>query len=403
MSFAAVVIAAISAFAQLSLDAAQQFAVSNNVDVQTALATVRQKDAMLRVARAGGFPHLSADYSLSPQASANNRYTVEAHYWNLGINVSINDILAASPATQSAAGELLAAQREADAAVLRARVNATDLYFTALQAIATERMRRADLLGAQRDRSAASLRYRTGEAPNLDLVRADVSLAQAQAAFVRAQADRVDAVAALAAATGVSPDELASLGGSVVIPAPELDPLQATRRALAARPELVALLATIEARRADVAAARQSALPTATVSAGYQRGVDSELGVQGPAVAAHVDLPIASASAARTESAQSQVDIARAQLIDERRLIALEVANAVRDARARASASEAAVEARDEAARALAAVEIGYREGASSSLDVADARRTFQQAELDALVASYQQAQALATLEVIVP
>ncbi|MBV9333328.1 MAG: hypothetical protein JO146_04925, partial [Candidatus Eremiobacteraeota bacterium] len=48
-------------------------------------------------------------------------------------------------------------------------------------------------------------------------------------------------------------------------------------------------------------------------------------------------------------------------------------------------------------------VEIGYREGASSSLDVADARRTYAQASADALVAEYQHALAVAIVEVIVP
>jgi outer membrane protein TolC len=51
----------------------------------------------------------------------------------------------------------------------------------------------------------------------------------------------------------------------------------------------------------------------------------------------------------------------------------------------------------------LSAVELGYREGASTSLDIADARRTYQQATVDALVAEYQRALAFAVLQVIVP
>lgn len=403
MIFEAIVLAVIPAFAQLSLADAQSSVVANSVDVQTAMATVRQKDAALQVARTGGIPHLFGDYTLSPQASANNTYTVEQHLITVGADVSINDLLAVSPQTQAAAADLIAAQRDADGATLRARETATKLYFTALQTIAVQLQRQNDLNGARRDRSAAGLRYRSGEAPQIDVVRADVSVAQAQAALVRAQADRADAAEALASAAAIAPESLATVGGSVPALAFSLDEARATQRALAMRPELASLLATIDARRADVTAARQSGFPTTTVSGGYARGVDSELPVQGPSVTAHVDLPIASGSGARTSSAQAQVEIAHAQLVDERRTIALEVSSAVRDARAQAAALRAAMAAREEAARALAAVQTGYREGASSSLDVADARRTYEQAAIDALVAQYQQAQALATLEVIVP
>ncbi|MBV8723022.1 MAG: hypothetical protein JO277_12785, partial [Candidatus Eremiobacteraeota bacterium] len=45
------VLAAIPAFAQLSLADAQARTVANDVDVQTAIAAVRQKDAALALAR----------------------------------------------------------------------------------------------------------------------------------------------------------------------------------------------------------------------------------------------------------------------------------------------------------------------------------------------------------------
>jgi outer membrane protein TolC len=95
--------------------------------------------------------------------------------------------------------------------------------------------------------------------------------------------------------------------------------------------------------------------------------------------------------------------VARAQLAQERRTLALEIAIAIRDARAADAAVLAAQRGRDEALRALNAVEIGYREGASSSLDIAIARRTYDQASVDALNAEYRRALAYAVLEVIVP
>jgi outer membrane protein TolC len=404
MIVAGIILAAIPAFAQLSLADAQQRAVANNVDVQVAVATVRQREAALALARVGGIPHLTGDYFLGPQAGPFNVSTVAQHYLAVGAGMSINDLLAASSATRAAAGDLLAAQRNADAAILQARESAAKLYFAALQALAVERIRADAVSGAQRDRAAAELRARAGESPNLDVVRADVTLEQARADLVRAQADRADAVDALASATGLDPAALGALTASTSrVGTVVLDQRNAVARALATRPELAALLATIDARTADVLGAKQSRVPTATLDGGYQKGVDSGIPVQGATVTAHVEVPLAATSGSRISAAQAQVEVARAQLVDERRTISLDVAGAVRDARADDFAAQAADQARDEASRALAAVELGYREGASSSLEVAEARRTYEEAALNALVAEYQQALAIAIVEVIVP
>jgi outer membrane protein TolC len=403
MILGGILLAAIPAFAALSLADAQQRVATNSVDVQTALATVRQRDAALHVAQITGVPHLVGDYSVSPQANAANTGTVEQHFVSVGVGVSINDLFANSPAVRGAAGELLAAQRNADAAMLAARQNAAKLYFAALQAVAIERARGDAVRGAQLDRNAADLRARSGESPQLDVIRADVTLLQARADLVRAQADRADAIDALASASRVSPAQLATMTASPAPPLKFPDEDRAVERALALRPEVAALLATIDARNAGVAAARRTALPTATIQGGYQRGVDTGIPVNGPQVAAHLDLPLSSPSGAQAASAQALVDAARAQLTEERRTLTLDVTSAIRDARADDAAAAAAERGSAEALRALNAVEIGYREGASSSLDVAEARRTYDQAAVDALVAEYRRALAYAILEVIVP
>ncbi|MEO6835266.1 MAG: TolC family protein, partial [Candidatus Tumulicola sp.] len=346
------------------------------------------------------------DYSLSPQAAPAGPATVEQHFITVGAGISINDILANSATTRVAAADLLAAQRDADSATLQARARGIDRYFTALQAIAIEQVRAQAVRGAQRGRSAAEIRARTGEAPRLDVLRADVSLSQAQADFARAQADRANAVDALASAANVEPSTLARLGSQRqggVEPRAPLDERSAVARALASRPELAALLASLDARKTGVSLARQTAWPSLTVGGGYQRGVDTAVPVHGPQAAVHLDVPLAPGTNERVAIAQAQADAAQTQLIEERRTIALDVAAAVRTARAAQAAQSAARHARDAAQRALAAVELGYREGASSSLDVAEARRSYVQASVDALIAEYQRAQALALLEAMVP
>jgi outer membrane protein TolC len=401
--FAAVVLAVLPGFTNLSLSDAEARVVSTSAGVATARAAVVERDAELRLARSGGVPHLTGDYTLAPQAPQNGDIPIEQHVFAVGAGISINDLLSAPAATQSAAAELVAAQRDADAAVLSARSQTVKLYFAALKSIAVESVRAEALSGALRDRNAAQLRERNGDAPALDVVRADVTVAQARADLARAQADRGDAVDALASAANVPVSVLAVSPGAFAASYAAPDPTRSVERALAVRPEIASLLASIDARSADVAAARQSGFPAITANGGYQAGVDSGIPVRGPAAAVHVDVPLSSGRNDRVGVAQARVELVRAQLYEQRRTIALDVASAVRDARAATAAAAAADRAGAEAARALAAVELGYREGASSSLDVSEGRRLAVQSSVDALVARYDEAQAFALLEVLVP
>ncbi len=395
--------AAMAVFTQLSLPDAISRAVSNSAAVQSAVATVREREAQLSLARGAAVPHLSGDYSLAPQAGPLDAGTVEQHFITVGAGISLSDLLASASAVHAAAGDLLAAQRSASATELATKENAVRLYFAALQAIAIEGIRQGALQGALRDRAAADIRNRNGESPQLDVLRAGVTLSQARADLARAQADRADAVEVLASATASDSRTLAALS-EAPFPQPQSPhEQQAVTRALAMRPELSSLVASLQARNADLAGARRSGVPTATIEGGYQTGVDTGIPVHGAAVAAHFEVPLSSGTHARAAAAQAQVNATYAQLMEERRTIALEVASAVRDARALDAASQAAQQAQEEASKALAAIEVGYREGASSSLDVAVARRTYEDARVQALVATYDSARSQAMLEIVVP
>lgn len=396
------VAAAVPAFAHLTLADAISKTIANDAAVAQAQATVRERQAELRLARLGGIPHFNADYSLSPQAAPTGSATVEQHFIAVGAGVALADVLAASPAIRQAAAELVSAQRAEDASVLQARTSAIGLFFSALRTAAVATVRRDAVRGAQRELTAARMRAGVGEAPHLDIVRADVTLAQAQADLAQADADRDDALDALASAANLPAGAL-TLGGRLAPPPAPPDRQRAVERALAARPELAALSAAIAARVDGVELARRAGWPAVTVSGGFQSGVDTAVPVHGPEAAVHLDLPLAGGNGDRIDAAQAQADAVRAQLAEQQRAIALSVSSAIRDALAAAAAQTAAERARDEAGRALAAVELGYREGASSSLDVDLARRTYVQTSVDALVAEYRRAQTAALVEVLVP
>jgi outer membrane protein TolC len=109
--------------------------------------------------------------------------------------------------------------------------------------------------------------------------------------------------------------------------------------------------------------------------------------------------PVSRAAANRADAERARLAQAQARALSIRKQISVEVGNAARTYAETARAREIATRARVAAQQELAATQTGYRSGASSSLDVADARRTYVQAALDELTATYARAQAAAALE----
>jgi outer membrane protein TolC len=394
---------ALPVFARLSPRDAQTRAVAYDSTVRSAMATEREREAALQSARVAAVPHVIGDYTLSPQAGPNDVATVEQRLFTFGAGIDVTELLSAPSNIRVAASDLLASQRDVESAELSARRGALKLYFDALRSVAIEGLQVRSVSDAARDLAVARLRSRVGDAPQLDVARAGVALAQAQAASYRAQANRASAIDALANATRVPTTSLRVLAEPAdgAQPTPSIE--RAVARALADRPELDSLLRGAQGRDAAVSVARYSSYPTATLQAGYATGVDTGMHVGGPQVAAHLDIPVASSTSAEIAAARARADAAYAALDTERRQIALDVTTAVRDALADDLASVAADRAREQAAQVLAGVELGYREGVSSGVDVADARRTYVQASVDALTARYERAAAHWYVEVVAP
>lgn len=400
---AAAVLLALPVFARLSPRDAQARAVAYDSSVRAAIATEREREAALQSARVAAMPHVIGDYTLSPQAGPNDVATVEQRIFTVGAGIDVTELLSAPSNIRVAAADLLASQRDVESAELTAKRGTLKLYFDALQSMAIEELQARSVADAARDLTVARVRTRAGDAPQLDVMRAAVALAQAKAASYRAQADRANAVDAIANATRVPATALTALSESndEAQPTPSIE--RAVARALADRPELDSLLRAAQARDAAVSVARYSSYPTATLQAGYATGVDTGIHVGGPQVAAHLDIPVTSSASAEVAAARARAEAAYVAMDAERRQIVLDVTASVRVASADDLATVAADRARTQAAQVMAGVELGYREGASSSVDVTDARRTYVQASVDALTALYQQAAAHWYVEVLAP
>jgi outer membrane protein TolC len=150
--------------------------------------------------------------------------------------------------------------------------------------------------------------------------------------------------------------------------------------ALVRRPEIAAARADVRAEEAALRAAHRGVLPALTVQAGYTTGVDTGINVSGPSANVTLNVPLSNAASGRARAEAARLAQAQARAAAASQTVTVEVSTAYESLRAQREAVAASASARSEAQAEVRAAQAGYREGASSSLDLADARRTYAQA-----------------------
>jgi len=373
------------AFARLTIADAESAALTTSPDVAGALARLAQSQAALAAARAAVAPSLTATYVQTPQGNPPGP-NITSRQLTTGLQVSLADLFAYGATVREAAE----------------RVKVVGLYFDALKARAVAAARRDALDSARAQREAARARASAGDAPQLDVIRADVALARAEADLEAATAADLNATEALAVETNVPVAALdATEAADLPAVAPALlDPDAAVALARTARPEIASARRTADAAAAAVRGARAAALPPITVTGGYLVGTDSGVPVNAPAVNAQITLPLSNAGGQRVSLAQARALEAQSKARSVERQIALDVAASSRTLGAAQRAAAADTRARQSAETELHAVELGYRSGASSSLEVTSARSTYAQTVVDELSALYDLEKARATLKI---
>ncbi|HEV2879510.1 MAG TPA: TolC family protein [Candidatus Eremiobacteraceae bacterium] len=388
------------AFAGLTLQQAQDDAVTQSPDVEIARAKVDAASASLSAARTGIGPSIFAGYVRNPQSAAVPPAIVTQHSFNVGLSTTLLSITQFLPLLYQAEATYRLARADAAAAERNERIRAANLYFTALRTRAIVSARREALSLATAQQQAAQKRFKAGDAPHIDVVRAEVVAAQALAALENAQAADANAAQALTLETGVAAAAIADTapGSLPEVTAATSEPDSAVQRAMVRRSEIISARENVSAASAGVSAARVGILPTVTFSAGYEHAVDVGNPIQGPTVNALVELPLTSASGSRINAATAALTQARAQERAEQRLVTIEVSSAVRNLNAAIQATAASTRARQAAQEELNATVIGYRSGASSSLERTAASATYAEARLAELGAIYDEALARAVV-----
>jgi len=211
---------------------------------------------------------------------------------------------------------------------------------------------------------------------------------QADADVRAAGADERNALEALAL-------EIGRDSGSIALPAllnaqlPAGLPAKndAVERAISNRPEIASAQADVAAEEASLRVARNAALPALTAQMGYTYGTDTEVNVHGPSANLSLTFPVSGASGAAAIAQSARIDQARARLAAAIQNVTIEVGAAYEMLTADAYAAQAATVARRAAMSEVTATQVGYRNGAVSSLEVLDARRTFAEVAISELAA----------------
>jgi len=388
-------------FANLSLADAETNALAASPDIAGADARLAQSRAALAAARAGIAPSLVSSYAQVPQGNPPGPNIISRQL-TTGLQLTLGDFLALGPAAREAAYSLSASEADRGAAVALERIKIVGLYFDALKARAVANARRDALGLATSQYRAAQIRARAGDAPQLDVLRADVAVARATADIETATAADANATEALRVETGSAPGVLDATQATDLpsIVTRLTDPAVAIARARSMRPELRSAALATSAARAAVRTARLAGFPTVSVTGGYLFGTDSGVPINAPSISAQLTIPFSTAYRNRVALAAARVVESQAKAAGVERQITLDVAASARTLGASQRAAVATSRARQSAEAERRATELGYRNGASSSLEVTTARATYSQTVIDELTARYDLEKARATLDI---
>lgn len=308
-------------------------------------------------------------------------------------------VAAAQAGLQAAGAELAAARRDA----LRDTLHA---YVDLAGALAKREQLAASATLTQQAQAALERRVHAGDAPPLDASRFQVDAMRVQADLQQAETDVRTLRLQLATLIG-APEQADALTPvspwSVDAPATAATDAAATEAALAQRPDVRAA----ERRRAAAQAQRELALSQRTrdVNVGlqvdrYPTSLSNPSGT-GNTVSVTVQVPLFVHHAYEGELLRADADLAAAD--EQLRRVQL----AAREEAARAQAQWQAADARLQlidgqllpaAERVAAGAELAYQRGASSVLELLDARRTMRGLRVERIDAEAERAKAAADL-----
>lgn len=381
-------------FGDATLDSLEQRALRDNPSVSAAAQRLLQAQAQLGVVRAGQAPNVSVNAGVSnartsaetSQGIALGRRSIEGNNFSVGAALSYELDLwgRVRRVVEAADAQALAAQNDRDGVILLLSSQVAASYWQ-LRGLDAELAILRDALAARSEaQQLIEARFKAGLSNELDVSRARVERANAEADLHEVQRQRNLVEHALATLVGVSPSAPLLGAQRAALPQAPAIPVGLPASVLGQRPDLAASVAQLRALNAQVGVAEGAFYPALSLTGNF--GFASEhLRDLASGGARHfsagplaLSLPVFDAGRNRANLALAKARYDEAMANHQGRLLGAlrEVEDALSDLEQRKKQGDAQALSQQAAGRALEVAQARYERGVSTYLDVIDAQRS---------------------------
>jgi len=381
-------------FHDATLDSLEARALRDNPGVQAAAQRLLQAQAQLGVVRAGQLPSVSLGAGVSnsrtsaetSQGLALGGRSIEGNNYSVGASLSyeldlwgrVRRVVEASDA------QALAAQIDRDGVILLLSSQVASSYWQ-LRGLDAERAILEDALATRREsQQLVEARFNAGLSNELDVSRARIERANAEADLHEVQRQRNLVEHALATLVGSTPSAPLLAAADVRLPQPPAIPVGLPASLVGQRPDLAASVAQLKAANAQIGVAEGAFYPALSLTGnfGYASQSLNDLTSGGArqfsAGPLALSLPIFDGGRNRANLALARARYDEAVANHQTTLLTAlrEVEDALSDLQQRQKQGDVQAQSQEAAARALLVAQARYERGVSTYLDVTDAQRS---------------------------
>jgi outer membrane protein, multidrug efflux system len=284
---------------------------------------------------------------------------------------------------EAADAQALAAQDDRDGVILLLSAQVAQAYWQ-LRGLDVERAILDNALATRREsQQLIEARFNAGLSNELDVSRARIERANAEADLHEVQRQRNSLEHALAVLVGVSPSAPLVPAGAA-LPAPPSIPVGLPASLLSQRPDLAGSVAQLRAANAQIGVAEGAFYPSVSLTGNFGYASESLSNLAGGSARQFsigplaLSLPLFDGGRNKANLAIAKARYDEALANHEGRLLTAlrEVEDALSDVKQRQLQADVQVQAQQAAARAHEVAKARYERGVSSYLDVTDAQRS---------------------------
>ncbi len=389
---------------QLDLRTALTYALDNNFAILQARERIREQEGLIVEVKGAVLPNVSLNGNYTKEDDGlTNDFNFDQN-WQATLQVSQ---LVYSGGGVRAALDAQSSVREAALLELEAVINDQLLrvrtsFFNVLLAREQIQVQEQNIELLQEQLTTARNRLEAGTVSNFDVLRAEVELANAQPALIRARNDLRVSVDELRYAMGYDDatssevNKVPEILGSLDFEPVSYELISALESARTNRPELRQLDTLFKARESGLVIAKAGRLPTVSLNGGYalrrdfasNSFSDSLTGWTLGAVASW-SIWDGAATQGRITQALSQREQARLALLDAELAVEVEVRRALADLDGATELTQAAVKVVDQAEESVRLADARYGAGTATQLDVLAAQVALTVARNNLVQANY--------------